>query len=177
MPVIKLSQGLLESLNSRGKDKEDFFDSTTKGLMVQVRASGRKTYYFRERGEDGKTIQLKIADADAIRLNAVRELIKQRRAAQAKASLATFANPMAEALSRRPSEPAASSPLLATFVREAYLPFIRTYKRSYSCDVSLLNNHVLPFFGDKHLHELGKADLVDFINVRRATHKPGTIIG
>tara|TARA_B110000879_G_scaffold180688_1_gene237499 strand:- start:219 stop:473 length:255 start_codon:yes stop_codon:yes gene_type:complete len=80
MPVIKLLQGLLESLNSRGKDKEDFFDSTTKGLMVQVRASGRKTYYFRERGEDGKTIQLKIADADAIRLNAVRELIKQRRA-------------------------------------------------------------------------------------------------
>ena len=42
MPVIKLLQGLLESLNSRGKDKEDFFDSTTKGLMVQVRAIGRK---------------------------------------------------------------------------------------------------------------------------------------
>ena len=80
MPVLKLSQGLLESLNSSGKEKEDFFDSTTQGLMVQVRASGRKTYYFRERGEDGKTIQLKIADADAIRLNAVRELIKQRRA-------------------------------------------------------------------------------------------------
>ena len=175
MPVIKLSQGLLESLNSRGKDKEDFFDSTTKGLMVQVRASGRKTYYFSERGEDGKTIQLKIADADAIRLNVVRELIKQRRAAQAKAALATFANPMAEALVAPPSEPAASSPLLATFVREAYLPFIRTYKRSYSCDVSLLNNHVLPFFGDKQLHELTKSDLVDFINTRRATHKPGTI--
>tara|TARA_B110000285_G_scaffold60041_1_gene68875 strand:- start:2234 stop:2488 length:255 start_codon:yes stop_codon:yes gene_type:complete len=80
MPVLKLSQGLLETLNSSGKDKEDFFDATTKGLMVQVRASGRKTYYFRERGEDGKTIQIKIADADAIRLNAVRELIKQRRA-------------------------------------------------------------------------------------------------
>ena len=103
MPVIKLSQGLLESLNSRGNDKEDFFDSTTKGLMVQVRASGRKKYYFRERGEDGKTTQLKIADAEAIRLNAVRELIKQRRAAQAKAALAAFANPMAEGLqSHRP---------------------------------------------------------------------------
>ena len=70
MPVLKLSQGLLETLNSSGKDKEDFFDATTKDMMVQVRASGRKTYYFRERGEDGKTIQLKIADADAIRLNA-----------------------------------------------------------------------------------------------------------
>ena len=97
MPVLKLSQGLLEMLNSSGKDKEDFFDATTKGLMVQVRASGRKTYYFRERGEDGKTIQLKIADANAIRLNTVRELIKQRRASQARAALATFANPMAEA--------------------------------------------------------------------------------
>ena len=74
MPVLKLSQGLLETLNSSGKDKEDFFDSTTKGLMVQVRASGRKTYYFRERGEDGKTIQLKIADADAIRLNKAQAL-------------------------------------------------------------------------------------------------------
>ena len=69
MPVLKLSQGLLETLNSSGKDKEDFFDKATKGLMVQVRASGRKTYYFHERGEDGKTIQLKIADADAICLN------------------------------------------------------------------------------------------------------------
>ena len=105
----------------------------------------------------------------------MRELIKQRRAAQAKAALATFANPMAEALVAPPPEPAASSPLLATFVREAYLPFIKTYNRSYSCDVSLLNNHVLPFFGDKQLHELTKSDLVDFINTRRATHKPGTI--
>lgn len=175
MPVIKLSQGLLESLNSRGNDKEDFFDSTTKGLMVQVRASGHKTYYFRERGEDGKTTQLKIADAEAIRLNVVRELIKQRRAAQAKAALSAFANPMAGVTVAPPSDAAVSSPLLATFVREAYLPLIRTYKRSYSCDVSLLNNHVLPFFGDQPLHELTKSDLADFINTRRATHKPGTI--
>ena len=74
MPVLKLSQGLLETLTSSGKDKEDFFDTATKGLMVQVRASGRKTYYFHERGEDGKTIQLKIADADAIRLNKAQAL-------------------------------------------------------------------------------------------------------
>ena len=154
MPVLKLSQGLLESLKSSGKDKEDFFDSTTRGLMVQVRASGRKTYYFRERGEDGKTTQVKIADAEHIRLSVVRELIKQRRAAQATAALSAFANPFSEAEVAQPSQPSISSPLLATFVREAYLPFIRTYKRSYSCDVSLLNNHVLPFFGDKHLHEL-----------------------
>ena len=118
MPVIKLSQGLQESLNSRGNDKEDFFDSTTKGLMVQVRASGRKKYYFRERGEDGKTTQLKIADAEAIRLNVVRELIKQRRAAQAKAALSAFANPMAGVTVAPPPDAAVSSPLLATFVRE-----------------------------------------------------------
>jgi len=82
MPVIELSQRLLESLTSGEKEKEDFFDSTTKGLMVQVRASGRKTFYFRERGEDGKTSQVKIADVDHIRLNEVRTLIKQRKAAQ-----------------------------------------------------------------------------------------------
>ena len=177
MPVIELSQRLLESLTSGEKEKEDFFDSTTKGLMVQVRASGRKTFYFRERGEDGKTSQVKIADVDHIRLNEVRTLIKQRKAAQTHASLAAFANPYGETPAAQPQlkEPDVSSPLLATFVREAYLPYISTYKRSYSCDVSLLNNHVLPFFGDKHLHEIGKTDLVAFINTRRATHKPGTI--
>ena len=177
MPVIELSQRLLESLTSGEKQKEDFFDSTTKGLMVQVRASGRKTFYFRERGEDGKTSQVKIADVDHIRLNEVRTLIKQRKAAQTQAALAAFANPYGETPAAQPQlkEPDVSSPLLATFVREAYLPYIRTYKRSYSCDVSLLNNHVLPFFGDKHLHEIGKTDLVAFINTRRATHKPGTI--
>lgn len=179
MPVVKLSQRLLESLDSGEKEKEDFFDSTTKGLMVQVRASGRKTFYFRERGDEGKTSQVKIADVEHIRLSVVRELIKQRKAAQTQAALAAFANPYGEAPAAQPQgqvkEPAVSSPLLATFVREAYLPYIRTYKRSYSCDVSLLNNHVLPFFVDKHLHEIGKTDLVDFINARRATHKPGTI--
>jgi hypothetical protein len=120
--------------------------------MVQVRASGRKTFYFRERGDEGKTSQVKIADVEHIRLNVVREL-KQRKAAQTQAALAAFANPYGEAPEAQPQgqvkEPAVSSPLLATFVREAYLPYIRTYKRSYSCDVSLLNNHVLPFFGDK----------------------------
>ena len=49
MPVLKLSQGLLESLNSRGKDKEDFFDSTTKGLMVQVREWAQNVLFSRAR--------------------------------------------------------------------------------------------------------------------------------
>ena len=102
MPVIELSQRLLESLTSGEKQKEDFFDSTTKGLMVQVRASGRKTFYFRERGEDGKTSQVKIADVDHIRLNEVRTLIKQRKAAQTQAALAAFANPYGETPAAQP---------------------------------------------------------------------------
>ena len=102
MPVVKLSQRLLESLTSGEKEKEDFFDSTTKGLMVQVRASGRKTYYFRERGDEGKTSQVKIADVEHIRLNVVRELIKQRKAAQTQAALAAFANPYGEAPAAQP---------------------------------------------------------------------------
>ncbi len=177
MPVIKLTQGLVDKLTCSAEQKQDYFDSVLKGLLVQVRPSGRKTYYLRERSEAGKVCQLKIGDADFLKLATVRRLVEERRAAKSLAQLSAFSQPFGSTAS---SEPAiktiqTDSPSITHFVRESYLPFIRTYKRSYDSDLSLINNHVIPFFGDKCLHELSKQDLIAFISARRPTHKPGTI--
>ena len=79
MPVIKITQRSIESLECRGSPKTDYFDSETKGLMIQVRSSGRKTFYYRERDAQGKTVQTKIGDAETIRLAMVRRLIEERK--------------------------------------------------------------------------------------------------
>jgi integrase len=183
MPVIKLTQGVVDKLACDEALKQDYFDSCSKGLMVQVRPSGRKTFYLRERNEQGKTCQVKIGDAEFLKLNTVRKLVEERRAARSLWRLAGFSQPIGSRgnppttanVEPAPIEDTVTTPTIEAFVRESYLPFIRTYKRSYDSDLSLINNHVIPFFGDKQLHELTKQDLIAFITARRPTHKPGTI--
>jgi integrase len=217
MPVIKITQGSIESLHCAGATKTDYFDSRTKGLMIQVRSSGRKTYYYRERSADGKTRQTKIGDAETIRLAMVRRLVEKRKKQQLQtqlnrvsqawgieaewphgdspgvstaqglragspATMATAGSNLAGAGSTGSAGVAAAtaaeddpSPTVSQFLDDAYLPFIRTYKRSYSSDLSLINNHVKPFFGAKTLAKLNKADLLQFIDARRESHMPGTI--
>lgn len=203
MPVIKITQRSIESLECRGSSKTDYFDSETKGLMIQVRSSGRKTFYYRERDAQGKTVQTKIGDAETIRLAMVRRLIEERKkqvlqqtlnrvsqawgiesgglgvgARQTERGLGgTRGASGATAAEEAGAEPEAAdpSPTISQFIDDAYLPFIRTYKRSYSSDLSLINNHVKPFFGGKTLAALTKADLIAFIGARRESHMPGTI--
>lgn len=223
MPVVKITQRSIESLQCTGASKTDYFDSQTKGLLIQVRSTGRKTYYYRERSADGKIQQTKLGDAETLRLAAVRRLVEQRKQQQLQAELsrvsqewgidpaqavgATFGN-VAGRASARDSNYATDhisvrgaqgnaggaglslaaaahgagaaaeedpSPTVSQFLDDAYLPYIRTYKRSYSSDLSLINNHVKPFFGAKTLAQLSKTDLLQFIDARRESHMPGTI--
>src|SRR5690606_2851973 len=51
---------------------------------------------------------------------------------------------------------------------ERYLPFIKGYKRSSDTDVSLLNNHLIPRFGKRHMDEFTKQDIIAMHHGRRA---------
>ena len=59
MPMIQLSSGFLDKvLCPTGKAKVDYFDLSCRGLMVEVRPTGRKVFYFRYtdfRGVSGKS--------------------------------------------------------------------------------------------------------------------------
>jgi len=57
-----------------------------------------------------------------------------------------------------------------------YLPFIKGYKRSWICDVSLLKNHLLPRFGKCYMDEIARQDIIKMNYDRReAGAAPGTI--
>ena len=192
MPVIKLSQGTVDSLRCVVKGKTDYFDSQISGLLLQVRSSGRKTYYYRERDETGKVNQIRLGDAEEIRFAMIKALVEERKKQRVEQRLSRVRqawglhnnDSCTKTVRKETSVPAENeitaekediSPTLADFIDDAYLPFIKTYKRSYSSDLSLINNHVKPFFGEHRLAQLSKADLIAFISERRETHKPGTI--
>jgi integrase len=66
-------------------------------------------------------------------------------------------------------------PKLSNFIEDQYLPFIKTYKRSWLFDVGLIKNHINPNFGSMYLDELKKQDVIAFINKLLATHAPGSV--
>jgi integrase len=134
-----------------GKLKADFFDSECKGLMLEVRRSGGKTYYLRYTDDRGKAHQFKLADAGDVTLAQARSLT-----AKARNKIAMGVDLLATRSILR------SVPTFADFMSERYMPFVKGYKKSWNSDDSYLRNHLLPVLGKKHLDEINKHDVIAF---------------
>lgn len=145
------------------KKKSDFFDAECKGLMLEVRISGGKTYYLRYQDERGKTRQSKLADAADVTLTQARTLADKRRN-----QIAMGEGPLErKALLKQ-------APTVSAFIQDRYLPFVKGYKRSWITDEGLLRNHVEPLWGKRYLDEITKQDVVKLITDQRKTHAPGS---
>lgn len=133
--------------------------------MLEVRASGGKTFYQRYTDERGRERQYRIGPADIISLDQARRKAKQI---------------VAEALlgpdpTRRRRE-LRSVPTLRKFVSERYVPFIQTYKASWQTDETVLRIHVLPRLGGFALDEVKVDAVADLVNeMRRDGYAAGTI--
>ena len=164
MAFILLTTALVNSATCPApKKKADFFDVNCKGLMLEVRTSGGKTYYLRYQDARGKTRHLKLADAADVSLTQARTLAAQRR------------NQIA--MGHDPSESKAllkRVPTVSAFIHDSYLPFIKSYKRSWSTDEGLLRNHVEPLWGKRYLDQITKQDVIKLITDQRKTHAPGS---
>jgi integrase len=66
-------------------------------------------------------------------------------------------------------------PKLSDFIEQQYLPYVKTYKRSWIYDVGLIKNHINPNFGSMYMDELKKQDVVIFISKHLQTHAPGSV--
>ena len=146
------------------KRKLDLFDQRTKGLLLEVRATGGKTYYIRYTSARGKVCQLKLADARDVTLAQARQLADQTRN-----RLAMGEDPKEAKTALR------AVPTFAKFVEEDFLPHIKMHKRSWECDVSLLQNHLLPALGHLHMDIIARRDVQRLITSRLDLGKaPGT---
>ena len=137
--------------------KIDYFDANCKGLLLEVRKSGGKSWYLRYTNFRGKQHQFRIAQADDLSLDQAR-----KRANVLRGQIALGLDPAIEKSIHR------TVPTFADFVDQHYLPFIKGYKRSWKTDECLLRHHLLPILGKCHLDEVSKTDIVSIHHGRRA---------
>jgi len=141
MPRVRLSAAFVKSaVCPDGVKKVDFFDSEQRGFMLEVRRSGGKTYYQRYTDERGRERQFKIGPADVLPLSMAR-----RKARTAAAEALVGSDPQERRAEMR------TIPTLAELVRDRYLPHVKSYKRSWCTDETVLRIHILPVLGFQYV--------------------------
>jgi len=159
MATIKLNQSNIGStVCPKGRGKVEISDSVCKGLFLEVRKSGGKTFYLRYTSNRGRQHQYRIGDAGVISLTQVRQL-----AQQLKVQILLGQDPTEIRKAER------ATPTFAEFIEEQYMPHVKSYKRSWETDVSLLKNHLLPRFGSKYMDTITRQDIVKMHSDRKAS--------
>jgi len=139
-----------------GRSKTDFFDVDQRGFMLEVRASGGKTYYQRYTDERGRERQYKIGPADALTLEQAR---RKARLVLAQALLGD--DPQDKRKELR------AIPTLTELVRDRYMPHVKSYKRSWCTDETVLRIHILPVLGALHVDEITGTAIANLLQSMR----------
>jgi len=159
MAQILLTQAFVNAATCpESQTKQEITDKGCKGLILEVRQSGGKTYYLRYTSYRGKQRQYRIGNATVLTLHQARN---QSRIALNRVVLGQ--DPCEEKAILR------QVPTLAQFIDEHYLPYVKSYKRAVTTDISLLKNHVLPRFGGRYMDEITRVDVQKMHNERRAS--------
>jgi integrase len=166
MPKIQLTQQFSDNPPvNRDKPKTDYFDTQIPGFLLEVRSSGKATYYQRYRDKYARMKQSRIGPADAISLEEARHKARQIRTA----TVMGF-DPNAEVLKYR------EMPTFKEFVESRYLPHVKVYKRSWHRDEQMIANHLLPVWGQAKLSEIAREDIQQFLSdLLAAGYKPGSV--
>lgn len=152
MPKEKLTQQFVNLVYCpEGKTRVDFYDESIVGFVLEVRASGGKTYGLRYRDSHGRQRQFRIGNVGSITLD------KARREAQKVLSRVT--------VGENPSEERGIKRTVLTIeqLSQRYLEHVRSYKRSPEIDERYLKNHILPRFGRMRLDEVTQAEVVAWL--------------
>lgn len=151
MPSVQLTPAFCESLLTQPKEKNtvNYFDAEIKGFMLEQRASGAGTFYFRYRDMAAKVRMFHIGDSKAISLSDARAV-----AYKAHKLVAEGGDPKLE------SHRFKDTPTLLQFVTDRYMPFVKVRKRSWGTDEVLLRLHLLPTLGVKRMTRITRSDVV-----------------
>lgn len=164
MPVLKLTDSLVESLECPpGRIHIEYFDTLMRGLYIDALASGRLSQRVRYRLED-KTRVLTLGDA---RLLDVAEARSMARTVLRKAM--NGLDPRVETL---PCE----GPTVEHFFTNQYLPYVKSYKRSWNTDETMIRLHLLPALGDLPMGSIIPPDIARVVDsMKTRNYAPGTI--
>jgi integrase len=166
MPKMLLTQQFSDNPPvNRDKPKTDYFDTQIPGFLLEVRSTGKATYYQRYRDKYARMKQSRIGPADAISLEEARHKARQIRTA----TVMGF-DPNAEVLKYR------EMPTFKEFTDKQYLPHVKVHKRSWQLDEKMIAKYLLPIWGRAKLSEIAREDIQQFqAEMLAHGYKPGTV--
>jgi len=130
------------------KDKIDYYDTQLPGFLLEVRASGRATYYQRYRDKYGRIKQARIGHTNSLTLDEARGKAKQIRSQALMGVDFDLEHQKMKAM-----------PTMQQFVEEQYLPHVKGYKRSWKSDESIFIRLIKPVWGNLKLSEISRQDV------------------
>ena len=147
---IKFTKKAIADLTCTNQHGRQFVrDTDCRGLCVEVRSTGGKTYYLSYRDERGNQRTHKLANAADMSPQEARVLCERVRA---KIAMGTDVAVEREQLR--------TAPTVAEFFNDSYLPYIKSYKRSWSTDLSVCRNHVLPVLGSLYMDAVTNTNII-----------------
>ncbi|APG61990.1 hypothetical protein LPB140_03205 [Sphingorhabdus lutea] len=156
MPKAKLDAAFcLTAQCEDGKKKTDYYSEAIPGFILECRATGGKTYYQRYHDQNGRQRQIKIAAYGEITF----EQAKKR--AQHLRSEAVLGGDPAGAKAEKKAIP------LYSELAVQHLDHASTYQRSYDSTRRIIENHVIPRWGNKRLDEIKQQDVAMWLSDKR----------
>lgn len=150
---------------SSGVGKLALIDIALPGFTLEVTDAGTKTYYQRYIDVSGQPCRYRLGSAQTLSLTTARQRARD------------FCNQLtARGETRAVFRKDGQIPTFQEFVREYYIPFVRSTKRSWKTDEVVLRVQIQPTLGHLRLHEITTLLIVELLN-KLATqgYAPGTI--
>ena len=140
----------------------EVFDSLLKGFYVDVLRNGRRNFRVRYRLH-GKPKVVTLGDARVITVDEAREAARE------------VLRKVRSGVDPKSSEAPKVGLSVREFFLNQYLPFVKSYKRSWETDESMIRNHLLPKLGHKLMAELTQGEIAQaVIELRDKGYAPGT---
>ncbi len=145
-----------------GRSHQEVFDSELRGFYVDVLASGRKSFRVRYRF-DNKLRVATLGDAALITADEARKLAREL------IRKATLGVDPQENIQQT------LGPKIKDFFLGKYLPYVKSYKRSWGTDLSMITNHIVTKLGEQHMGSISPPDIAVFLETMRSQdYAPGT---
>ncbi len=157
MPKCHLTQEFLEQiLNYIPHKSIHYYDKEIVGFLLEHRPSGIGTWYFRYYNAQKKMRYYSIGNTDNF------DAIAARECAYTMASLVRHGGDPREKLAEGLAHK--NGLTVEQFALECYLPQIKLKKRSWSIDLRILKQYILPVFSDRVLCTVKRMDIVMWQN-------------
>jgi site-specific recombinase XerD len=135
----------------------EVFDTEVIGLYIDVFPSGKKSYRLRYR--NNKVLKVTtLGDALRLSLKQVRTLAQNFLQKQKHYTVATGFQ-ISEDM---------KSLTIQDFFNIHYLPYVKSYKRSWSTDASMIKNHIVPKLGSLHMGQVSPPDIAVFLDLMKS---------